>query len=450
MYTPYYFYEDELSTKDIHNVIGGFTYSAIISSLTSSLMQASATFNVGETFPFAINLLKSPIVQGVFATGMAATIQVTVALISNEQFKIIYDGKEIIYNQDGVVVEAHLQGIVPNEIVVEDLIGGTIIGVIIALAFPIETTAILAAGAIAASSVAAWVLADSLGTYVGGKISANFLFTDVRYVNANGEHVGGVLFDGTFSNSNEEYAIALQLIEAKHGDLSGGKIVFYNFDNDEIGDIRYHIYDGSVLEQIASLQEGVSFAQVLAASEATGRANHLNWAPNADGDNYLLFAVDNDIIFNDTEETALNIPIIVNDDIVTYKAHTIYEGDAINPANLVVGDWNHRDDEGFSVLMADGTSNLISGDEYNNIILGTAASEQLIGGRGDDVILGGDGDDHIAGSEGVDTLIGGSGEDTLIGGKEYSYLFGQTGKDLLVAGGSESHLYGGSGETRLR
>ena len=93
-------------------------------------------------------------------------------------------------------------------------------------------------------------------------------------------------------------------------------------------------------------------------------------------------------------------------------------------------------DDGYSIIMTDGTATLINGDEHDNIILGGDLGEELIGAQGNDALHGGDEADILLGGAGYDTLYGDDGADTHIGGN---------GGDMLYGGDAGDQLWGGDG-----
>ena len=168
MSSSYYFYDTPPTINAVEDYdIKEGAYKAITAGLTSSyLVRAGLLLESAATAAIAVNVIKNPVFQTAFATGMSESISTSVALISDNQLKVSFGSNEILIDEDGKVVGGTLAGENQSNLAIDDAIGASIIGVLFALAFPISSTPILGAGLVAAGAGLTWLAADWLGTYI--------------------------------------------------------------------------------------------------------------------------------------------------------------------------------------------------------------------------------------------------------------------------------------------
>ncbi|MCH2548209.1 MAG: hypothetical protein MK052_11465 [Alphaproteobacteria bacterium] len=206
-------------------------------------------------------------------------IEIEAAKLANQQYKIrAFDilGMEVIeitFNEKGEIVSHNNPDELNNVTNGYDLIGASAFGLLVGLATagfvaaaPTLIGAGLALGVGAAAAFGYSLIADERDATLEQVIFEwnDVKPTDVRFYEADGIPTRGLIYNYGFVEGQDEYAAAMAIMLYLKGDLTGGRISFHvHNDDSEQSDVRYHLYDGSVLERIA-------------ASAATGRDNHLN------------------------------------------------------------------------------------------------------------------------------------------------------------------------------
>jgi Ca2+-binding RTX toxin-like protein len=166
-----------------------------------------------------------------------------------------------------------------------------------------------------------------------------------------------------------------------------------------------------------------------------------------DGDLYLLYGVDNQLILREVDNKDLaNIDISFIDspktsiDSILRDAYII-GSDKDDQVNDIYVTSNHHiyGLEGNDELQGSWTeSNHIDGETGDDIINGGNANDIIIAGEGDDTMFGHQGDDELQGGQGQDWLEGGEGADTLIGGEGDDNYFADN-QDTIVENEDEGY-----------
>ncbi|WP_296211402.1 calcium-binding protein [Psychrobacter sp. UBA3480] len=166
-----------------------------------------------------------------------------------------------------------------------------------------------------------------------------------------------------------------------------------------------------------------------------------------DGDLYLLYGVDNQLILREVDNNDLaNIDISFIDspktsiDSILRDAYII-GSDKDDQVNDIYVTSNHHiyGLEGNDELQGSWTeSNHIDGETGDDIINGGNANDIIIAGEGDDTMFGHQGDDELQGGQGQDWLEGGEGADTLIGGEGDDNYFADN-QDTIVENEDEGY-----------
>lgn len=385
-----------------------------------------------------LKILNSPITGSALGTITTVGLEVFAAHHADERYSIRFPFRAtIFFNSDGEVTDVRNSNALGIEVNGGDLIGGVAFGVLLATA--VSGPALSIGAAIGASF--AWSYITQARDNFVVKPIVNYFHeieaVDVRFTSPDGIHNSGILVNESFSTKIEQYLYATRLIQQLSENLHDSFITFHKHDDGiRFGEV-FDIFDGSVIEKLASYQNGVSLVQVRTAGPENGNIadnNDEHFVLNKNGDPYLFFASDDDPV--------IYAPIRGFDGtnaITDVKVHAVFEG-GLTEAHKLFGPGSSLfdfEDSYNLVMVAEGQHRLAVRSD-DTILLGSSQDEVLIASGDNVVVLGGDGRDVVRGGEGDDVLVGGRGRDIIFYKDGVDTIFGGDGFDRADFSGSDN------------